>query len=334
MAKLRDDCLELEKVAPMRSRNAIQKISKNLVAAVTVGLSLLVVEAKSDTFGWGDIDANDVTFLDVTEDNDEVTSFYAPHPGSGAPITFGNSLRLFPSQQGFSSEAFFSSVDVIDSTLSTIIQAKSCSSLNALNIFEFGEYNLDGFYGGESYAQVAGSFFWTVLEIDNVPVSLATQATNLIVDTGSGPNGGQFSRPIDDGNLVFWEGMANIDVAAYLDSIEISGEATAVELTFDSTLQTSADFDSGAFIRTNLIVIDADVHSSHVGTDCDGDGDVDGADFLQLQRRRPELIPLWKSLYGTTENTLSSTSAVVPEPNSLLLLVLSGVCGRTCFRRR
>ena len=43
--------------------------------------------------------------------------------------------------------------------------------------------------------------------------------------------------------------------------------------------------------------------------DCDGDGDVDGADFLEIQRDIPSLIFEWQSSYGagTASSTASST---------------------------
>ena len=64
--------------------------------------------------------------------------------------------------------------------------------------------------------------------------------------------------------------------------------------------------------------------------DADGDGDVDGNDFLLLQRNDPESIPLWISQFGTSG--VSSISAV-PEPSTFVLLglMMSLPAGR--FRR-
>lgn len=59
------------------------------------------------------------------------------------------------------------------------------------------------------------------------------------------------------------------------------------------------------------------------GVDTEPDGDVDGADFLTLQRTNPALIPSWQTEYGS--GTVSSSIAVVPEPASLLLL-LAAMC--------
>jgi len=95
-----------------------------------------------------------------------------------------------------------------------------------------------------------------VLEIDNAAVSLATQATNLMLSTGGGPNGGMYARPADDGTAVIWNGVASIDLGSYLDSLQIAGSVTKVRLTFDNTLQTAADDVSTAFIKKKSIDID------------------------------------------------------------------------------
>ncbi len=56
--------------------------------------------------------------------------------------------------------------------------------------------------------------------------------------------------------------------------------------------------------------------------DADNDGDVDGDDFLRLQRRNPSLINTWRSQYGSSIPALATTQAV-PEPttSSLVLVV-------------
>lgn len=56
--------------------------------------------------------------------------------------------------------------------------------------------------------------------------------------------------------------------------------------------------------------------------DADGDGDVDGADFLLLQRTNPAQIPTWQANYGN--GVPLSAATAVPEPSSLALLLLVG----------
>jgi len=209
--------------------------------------------ANAGTFYWGDIAGANVMFLDVTENNTELNSLFAPLPGMGGPIVLGDTLHLDP--QGFASQSTNNSADIIDSQFSTTIMAGPGRSIDDISIIELGDYSLGGLIGGQANAQVGAAFFWTVLEIDSTAVSMATQTTNLILSTGSGPNGGNYSRSSDDGTAIIWSGVANIDLGGYLASLNIAGDVTKVRLTFDNTLQTSADDVSAAFIKKKSIDI-------------------------------------------------------------------------------
>ncbi len=61
--------------------------------------------------------------------------------------------------------------------------------------------------------------------------------------------------------------------------------------------------------------------------DFDGDGDVDGADFLAIQRSSPTLIPLWELQFGASPSVAASHySASVPEPRAVALFAASIMC--------
>ena len=221
-----------------------------------MAMSLAPTTAIAGIFHWGDIAGANVMFMDVTENNDEASTLFAPMPGVGGPIVMGDTLHLDP--QGFASQASNNSADLIDSTLSTVIMAGPGGGINSLSINELGDYSLGGLIGGQASAEVGAAFFWTILEIDNAAVSMVTQATNLILGTGSGANGGIYDRPGDDGTAVIWNGIANIDLNGYLASQQIAGSVTKVRLTFDNTLQTAADDVSNAFIKKKSIDISVD----------------------------------------------------------------------------
>ena len=227
-----------------------------LVAFVAMSLAPTTVDA--GTFHWGDIPGDDVMFMNVTENNGGPSSLFAPMPGTGGPIASGNTLHLDP--QSFASMSTGNSADILDSQLSTVIMAGPGGALNSLSINELGDYSLGGLIGGQATAEVGAAFFWTILEIDNAAVSMATQATNLILGTGAGANGGIYNRPGDDGTAVIWNGIANIDLNGYLSGLSIAGNVTKVRLTFDNTLQTAADDVSTAFIKKKSIdiMVDAD----------------------------------------------------------------------------
>ena len=222
----------------------------SLAIVSLVILSLIPATASAGMFHWGDFAGTDVMYLDVTEDNLEPTSLFAPMPGLGGPMVIGNSLHLDP--QGFASQSA-SSAHAIDSTLSTTIMAGPGGGIDNITVSELGDYSLGGLSGGQANAQVGAAFFWTVLEVDNMAVNLDTQTTNLILNTGSGPNGGRYDRPADDGVTTIWSGAAAIDLAGYLAGQQIDGSATKVMLRFDNTLQTAADDISTAFIKKNRL---------------------------------------------------------------------------------
>ena len=76
-------------------------------------------------------------------------------------------------------------------------------------------------------------------------------------------------------------------------------------------------WDTSNLLVTGELQVIADV-------DFDADGDVDGADFLELQRMNPSLISEWQAQYrnGTSPSSLFSQ---VPEPSSLTLLLVSSI---------
>ena len=236
----------------------INSFTNCLALVALIAMSLASSIADAGTFHWGNIPGDDVMFMNVTENNSEPSSLFAPMPGTGGPIASGNTLHLDP--QSFASQAANNSADLLDSQLSTVIMAGPGGGINSLSINELGDYSLGGLIGGQATAEVGAAFFWTILEIDNAAVSMATQATNLILGTGAGANGGIYNRPGDDGTAIIWSGIANIDLNGYLSGLSIAGSVTKVRLTFDNTLQTAADDVSTAFIKKKSIdiMVDAD----------------------------------------------------------------------------
>ena len=89
-------------------------------------------------------------------------------------------------------------------------------------------------------------------------------------------------------------------------------------------------------IWNNLFGSVAGVSAAAPDVDLDDDGDVDGIDFLIIQRTDPSLIDEWQLQYGT-EVTQQPTSAAVPEPSALSVValgVLLASCQRIAFRNR
>lgn len=63
--------------------------------------------------------------------------------------------------------------------------------------------------------------------------------------------------------------------------------------------------------------------------DRDNDGDVDGADFLAIQRGEGDFLAAWESLYGKGVGESEASAASVPEPGSLWLTL-----SLPCWARR
>lgn len=98
---------------------------------------------------------------------------------------------------------------------------------------------------------------------------------------------------------------------------------------FDYFAIRNTGFDDFDYILDNFML---EIEGSNVSdsADFDGNGVVDGRDFLMWQRGEtlgggsPAELTLWQAQYGTT--TLSATVAAVPEPAGFLLLLL-GLAG-------
>ena len=204
-----------------------------LVAMTTV--------SNAATMNWGDKTSptSDVTFLQVTEDNDEASTIFAPI--ATGPTVSGNTLVFHP--VNFQSQAS-NGADLIDSTLTTKIVAKPGEIIDSIRIDEFGDYTLGGLTGYDALASVGAAFFWRVTEVNGAPVSLPTQIGQLSVS-----GGGHYERPANNGTAIPWTGNVVLDVSAFLLSQNIAGDATGVTLRFDNTLQTAADQFSNAFIK-------------------------------------------------------------------------------------
>jgi len=124
---------------------------------------------------------------------------------------------------------------------------------------------------------------------------------------------------------------AGSDVAGVDATVEWQISATAAG--FDSLriggVSGLSSANSVAFDNVSLSLIDVGTGG---GSDTDDDGDVDGSDFLELQRTDAAGIAQWQVDYGSPSGLSSSISAV-PEPGSLALL-LSTALGLLAHRRQ
>ncbi len=216
-----------------------------------LAISLFSTAASATIVNWGDVSdaGGTVVFEQVTEDNDEPQTLFAPQ--LTGPTASGDTLQLDP--QSFQSQSSGGGADLIDSTLRTTIASKAGEAINSIIINEFGDYSLGGLTGGQATASVGAAFFWRVIEVSNQPMSLPLQMAQLAVS-----GGGSYDRPGDDGTANPWTGSVLLNIAQYLVDEAIPGVATRIELTFDNTLQTAADGVSNAFIKKKGVEIIVD----------------------------------------------------------------------------
>ncbi len=155
--------------------------------------------------------------------------------------------------------------------------------------------------------------------------------------TSSGSFDAFLSKYDSSGNLLWTEqlGTSSSDYSTGVSSdglgnVYISGE------TLGSFGRTSAGGRDAFIVKFSDPVPEP---SSLLQADFDQDGDVDGNDFLLLQRNDPSLIPQWQTEYGSQQevNSLTSTQTV-PEPTTLALALLAFTAFRTAeamrFRKR
>jgi autotransporter-associated beta strand protein len=105
------------------------------------------------------------------------------------------------------------------------------------------------------------------------------------------------------------------DLFKILDFGTASGEFASFDLPL---LDTGLAWNVTNLLTTGELEVAADV-------DLDNDGDVDGRDFLLIQRTAPELTASWQTQYGNHLVQPSVGTVSIPEPSSLVaLLTLTG----------
>ncbi len=157
----------------------------------------------------------------------------------------------------------------------------------------------------------------------------AARTYELSVVSGDITNGVIYTSASDEITSVggAWDNLAHDDISHSLSGLadnilEIGGTASFL-LAFSGG---AGDGSGGHDLWVDNIAITAVVNA--IPGDFDGDGDVDGNDFLVWQRTdgTPAGLAAWQSNYGAP-TLLSASSAAVPEPNSVTLIFLGTILG-------
>lgn len=165
---------------------------------------------------------------------------------------------------------------------------------------------------------------------------------NLDIQAGTlqlglmGSNAGQYDQILVDG-LLTAGGNLRVLLEDFIpelgESFDLLDFGSIIgEFNYDlPSLPIGLQWDTSQIFNSGVLSVTAETSG-----DFDGDGDVDGDDFLTWQRGYPMEFTFvdreaWERTYGTTANVLAGSKASVPEPHSLnifLVALLSGFSQR------
>lgn len=204
----------------------------SLLAAGALALSALTATDGNAAILYGDFNGTNVSYLNVQEDN---TGYF------GTPTLAGDSLVFNPTS--FEAQASGGAIDLVDGTLSFILDASSDTTLNDLTINEAGFYSLIGV--GTTATRVIAALAITVqiLEVNNVAVVGPVPQTNTSY---------QFlnANLVADGPAILasWSGAANFDLEAAAIQLGLDGNVTKAAVTINNQLIAISEAGSVAFV--------------------------------------------------------------------------------------
>lgn len=188
-----------------------------------------------------------------------------------------------------------------------VLYLQDAASLIGVNLVNDGHVQL-----GEVAGNVGQALAETYSQADDASLTVTFMGDAL----------DEFDRLGTKGDIEL-DGTLNIELADYdplpgtsfeilnATSGSIVGEFAEIIQPSGAPVQFVADYNFSDVVLTAFFAGDADT-----------DGDVDGADFLLIQRTDPSLIPIWEAQYGSTAGLLTGAQQV-PEPTALLLMAFS-----------
>ena len=204
-----------------------------IIALLTVLVSIAFPLPSEGQYynNYGDMDGDTMTFQDVTELNLKV-----PYALYGTPYTIGDTLHFNPIM--FAQRVEDGESGILDGTLSTTIEAGDGTYIGAVRFAEYGDVSLSGTGGADTYASIANTITLKVTELDGIPANVPT----LHVSTLFSPSGGDWDLAEDGVQAsTQWQGVLYADLDAWIETCELPGHATKVELTMDNVLNNGSE---------------------------------------------------------------------------------------------
>ena len=185
---------------------------------------------------------------------------------------------------------------------------------------------------------------------DTVGFFLNAPSMSMNVPTGFSTGFSFYYSTAQPGSVAVYDGLnatGNLLAVLALNPLTMSGSGdptgffntwAPVSMTFGG-LAKSVDFSGAAsLVAFDNITLGSACPASFLPGDFDFDCDVDGIDFLKWQRgESPDPLSSddladWETNYGTDLGPLASATSTVPEPATVVLVILTaaGVCLRKC----
>lgn len=210
------------------------------ISLLPVGAALLVLPSlvSAASVNYGDKVGTGIIYRNVSEDS--VTD---PVPLYGNPAISGNALVFTP--VNFGAFATNGSVDLTDSTLTTMIEAKPGLAIQQISFAEAGDYTLVGTGTALTSAIVRAPYFVRVVEVDGVGIAPIQFNSSLSFT----PSNGDYYLPTDAATGVTWTASTLIDVDAILANAGRTGKATKVFFSMDNQLIATSEQGTISYIK-------------------------------------------------------------------------------------
>jgi hypothetical protein len=220
----------MAKLRPSRKSEAFQ----SLAVAIAASLSGLALSAHASiiTYAPPTLIGTQVTYPSVSESSNTNTL-----PLYGAPVVSGNNLVF--SNLNFSAVSTNGSpaLDYVDGQINFTLQADQGTFLQALNLTEFGDYNISTTPANPAAVDFVEAYqnpvLITVLAINGVAVTPEENSSDTMTIT----DGGVFETPPNPPPTPqSISGSWNGSVTANLDALFGSDEITEISVSFDNDL--------------------------------------------------------------------------------------------------
>jgi hypothetical protein len=190
---------------------------------------------------YGNFAGTNVTFVNVNESTiTDSTALY------GQPQVVGNALAF--RAMTFGVTAANGASDLSDGRLSTIIQSNGGFAISQFQIAETGDYRFVGNGTSATTASVSLAVFISVLDVNGVALSAPLSFSGNGIFTPSNGTFDLVNDPTTNGNVI-WAGSGVFNIAAFLASNGITGDATRVSVVLDNTLSATSEQGTIAFIK-------------------------------------------------------------------------------------